>query len=337
MFDDGNRQDGEGRGFRSRKPRKAKEQDRDVNEAPVARKRPSMPDYRDVREEQSKRDAKEQRKEARGCGPGGGAGRGGGQRRPAAIAAARREQEEKDKRHEAAAAGSLSIRPGDALLKIRDRSETELRRKYREKKVELAAVDEGIAKLKTMGMLNDKTFANAKAVVLVNRGKHGPKMIAARLAAAAWLRRASRRLSPGRMGGVDELAMAREALKKKHPAAIGTKDQKAGRQGLPLSAEPRLLGLGCGQGGSKSSWRTNSSDLAVTRSLSPKPMRRSRKSRAQTGMRCGEARAGPPALSRAEPPGATPRGDSLWNVLRQRIEARRLGPLQKPHAADLIG
>jgi regulatory protein len=226
MFDDGN-QHGEGSGFRSRKPRKAKEQDRDVNEAPVARKRPSMPDYRDVREEQSKRDAKEQRKAARVTGRAEALAAAVASGDPAAIAAARREQEEKDKKdmnrkRPEASPYDLAMR----WLKIRDRSETELRRKYREKKVDQTAVDEVIAKLKTMGMLNDKTFANAKAVGLVNRGKHGPKMIAARLAAAGVAKESIKEAVTGAMGGVDELAMAREALKKKHPAAIGTKDQK---------------------------------------------------------------------------------------------------------------
>ena len=124
-------------------------------------------------------------------------------------------------------------------LKIRDRSEVELRRKFREKGVEPEQVDATIEKLKGLDLLSDTRFAAGRAGSLVRGGRYGPRAVKAKLTQAGVARGTVDGAVTEAMSTRDELEMARTALQKKHPLSIGTKDQK-----LRAKAVRFLLGRG---------------------------------------------------------------------------------------------
>jgi regulatory protein len=124
-------------------------------------------------------------------------------------------------------------------LKIRDRSEVELRRKFREKGVEPEQVDATIEKLKGLDLLSDTRFAAGRAGSLVRGGRYGPRAVKAKLSQAGVVRGTVDGAVTEAMSTHNELEMARTALMKKHPLAIGTQDQK-----LRAKAVRFLLGRG---------------------------------------------------------------------------------------------
>jgi regulatory protein len=112
------------------------------------------------------------------------------------------------------------------FLKVRDRSEKELRLKLRQKGVEADQIDVTIERMRTLGYLDDERFAKARAESLLARGRLGPRGVAARLSAAGVARESVKDAVDGAMESRSELELAIEVLQKKHPQARGTTDQK---------------------------------------------------------------------------------------------------------------
>jgi regulatory protein len=111
-------------------------------------------------------------------------------------------------------------------LKVRDRSEKELRLKLRQKAVPPEEIDQAIERVRKLGYLDDARFAKARAESLIGRGRLGPRGVAARLARAGVERGAAQEAIDGAMERHDELETVRALVKKKHPQAIGTDDPK---------------------------------------------------------------------------------------------------------------
>ena len=124
-------------------------------------------------------------------------------------------------------------------LTVRDRTEVELRRKLGQKELAPHEIDAAIERVRGLGYLDDARFAQVRADGLLARGRLGPRGVAARLAAAGLSREQVAAAIRQAMEGRSELALARAALVKKHPAAVGTSDAK-----LRSKAVRFLLGRG---------------------------------------------------------------------------------------------
>lgn len=112
------------------------------------------------------------------------------------------------------------------LLSIRDHSEVELRRKLRRAAHEPEEIDRAIERVRALGYLNDARFARLRASSLVTQGRLGPRGVAAKLQQAGVSESLVREAVAQAMDGKDELELATELLKKKHPDALGSKDPK---------------------------------------------------------------------------------------------------------------
>lgn len=135
----------------------------------------------------------------------------------------------------AASAYALCLR----WLTVRDRTEVELRRKLAQKEIAPPEIDAAIERIRGLGYLDDARFAKVRAEGLLARGRLGPRGVAARLAAAGLSREQVGSAVRRAMEGRSELDLARAALLKKHPAAVGTSDPK-----LRSKAVRFLLGRG---------------------------------------------------------------------------------------------
>ncbi|HCF58002.1 MAG TPA: RecX family transcriptional regulator [Myxococcales bacterium] len=112
------------------------------------------------------------------------------------------------------------------LLSIRDHAEKELRRKLRRAEHEPQEIDGAIERVRRLGYLNDARFARLRAASLVTEGRFGPRGVAAKLQQAGVGEALVREAVAQAMDGKDELELAAELLKKKHPDAFGSKDPK---------------------------------------------------------------------------------------------------------------
>jgi regulatory protein len=124
-------------------------------------------------------------------------------------------------------------------LAVRDRAEGELRLKLRRAGVDPAAIDTAIERVRGLGYLDDARFARGRAESLIRSGRLGPRAVSQRLIAAGVSRDTVRLAVDGAMQSQDEAALARDAVRKRHPAALGSDDPK-----LRARAARFLLGRG---------------------------------------------------------------------------------------------
>ena len=124
-------------------------------------------------------------------------------------------------------------------LTVRDRSEAELRTKLKRAKHLPEQIEAAVLRLRALGYLDDARFARVRAESLIARGRLGPRGAAARLAAAGLSREQVQTAVGSAMKDRDELALARAALLRKHPGAVGSDDPK-----LRARAVRFLLGRG---------------------------------------------------------------------------------------------
>jgi regulatory protein len=111
-------------------------------------------------------------------------------------------------------------------LAVRARSENELRSKLRRAEVGEAEIEATIARLQRLGYLDDARFARARAESLLAFKRLGPRGVERKLAAAGIAREVIREAVSEAMSERDELSLAFDALRRKHPAAIGTDDPR---------------------------------------------------------------------------------------------------------------
>jgi regulatory protein len=112
------------------------------------------------------------------------------------------------------------------LLSIRDHAEVELRRKLRKAEHEPAEIDAAIERVRALGYLDDARFARVRASALVSQGRLGPRGVREKLRQAGVKDELVSAALSGAMEGRDELELARDLIARKHPAAIGSRDQK---------------------------------------------------------------------------------------------------------------
>jgi regulatory protein len=129
------------------------------------------------------------------------------------------------------------------FLKLRDRSERELRIKLRQKGVEAGAIDEAVEKVRRLGYLDEARMAHARAESLISRGKLGPRGVAARLGRAGVDRAEVQAAVKGALNRHDELEIVRALVRKRHPDAVGSRDPKVRARAVRF-----LLGRGFSPG-----------------------------------------------------------------------------------------
>lgn len=112
------------------------------------------------------------------------------------------------------------------LLSIRDHAEVELRRKLRKAEHEPAEIDAAIERVRALGYIDDARFARLRASSLVSQGHLGPRGVREKLRQAGVKDELASAALSKAMEGKDELELARELVARKHPAAVGSKDQK---------------------------------------------------------------------------------------------------------------
>lgn len=112
------------------------------------------------------------------------------------------------------------------LLATRDHSQRELSTKLKRRGFPAEEVAQALSRLGELGLQDDARFAARRAAGLATRGKHGPRAIAQKLAAAGVERGAAGRALSAAMEEVDELAQVKALVAKRYDAAELSGDAK---------------------------------------------------------------------------------------------------------------